>query len=434
MRILTLSNIYPPDFIGGYELLCSQVVDVLRASGHQVQVLTSAPRKPMPSLSHVSREFRLGGIYDGPLLDKMHAYTRRMTEIESKYVSSFNVHVLLQHIDHFSPDVVYLHNIVGLGGLGLLGCLQHQKIPWVWQLGDAVPYHLCSTQAVDRAYPGDEFWGLAAPGLAAAFSQMVEGVFISCSSRLLAEIAGHGIELRGRIEVMPYWFHGVRSTERAPHRQGGTLRIAAAGALGPHKGTDLLIEAVAALRDSGRGNFSLDLYGNVDSPYWQVMIDKQNLRSQVTLHGTKPQAELARAYRNCDLFAFPTWSREPFGVAPLEAAAQGCVPVLAKACGIAEWMTHGVECLKAERTVEGFRQAFADVYDAKVDLDSLGNRAANIVWRDFHIQTLAPRIERILQETARKPRGGAGKPEEAYRLAMMAEKTANILGQETLFV
>ena len=433
MRILTLTNIYPPDFIGGYELLCSQVVDVLRASGHQVQVLTAAPRKPAPPLSHVNREFRLGGIYDGPLFEKIHPFARRVTEIESKYISSFNVHVLLQHLERFAPDVVYLHNIVGLGGLGILGCLQHQKIPWVWQLGDAVPYHLCSTQT-SAGHPGEEFWGRPAPGLTAAFSQMVEGVFICCSSRLLAEIAGYGIELRGRVEVLPYWFHGVRSTNRAPHREGGTLRIASAGALGPHKGTDLLIDAMAALRDSGRTNFTLDLYGTVSSPYWQVMIDRHNLRPQVTLHGSRPQAELARAYRSCDLFAFPTWSREPFGVAPLEAAAQGCVPVLAHSCGIAEWMTHGVECLKAERSVEGFTATFTEAYDGKIDLNSLGTRAANLVWRDFHIDAIAPRIDRILQETARKSRSGAGTADEAYRLALMAEKTAAVLGQETLLV
>jgi glycogen synthase len=433
MRILTLTNIYPPDFIGGYELLCSQVVDVLRAAGHQIQVLTSAPRKPVPQLSHVSREFRLGAIYEGPVFEKITPFARRAVEIESKYISSFNVHVLLQHLERFAPDVVYLHNLVGLGGLGLLGVLQHQKIPWVWQLGDAVPYHLCSTQT-KTGLPGEEFWGRPEQGLTAAFSQMVEGTFICCSSRLVAEIAGYGIELRGRVEILPYWFHGVRSTNRAPHRENGTLRIASAGALGPHKGTDLLIKAVSALRESGRANFALDLYGAVDSPYWQVLIDKLNLRPQVTLHGSRPQAELARAYRSCDLFAFPTWSREPFGVAPLEAAAQGCVPVLAQSCGIAEWMNHGVECLKAERSVEGFAEAFTEVYDGNVDLEAMGERTANLVWRDFHIDATAPRIERILQETTRKSRAGAGNADEAYRLAILAEKTATVLGQETLFV
>jgi len=161
-------------------------------------------------------------------MEKIHPYARRAAEIESKYVNAFNVHVLLGHLEKFAPDVVYLHNLVGLGGLGILGCLQHQKIPWVWQLGDAVPYHLCSTQTIE-GYPGEEFWGRPAPGLTAAFSQMIEGVFVCCSSRLVAEIAGYGIELRGRVEVLPYWFHGVRSTKRGPHREGGTLRIASAG-------------------------------------------------------------------------------------------------------------------------------------------------------------------------------------------------------------
>jgi glycosyltransferase involved in cell wall biosynthesis len=431
MRILTVTNIYPPDFIGGYELLCSQIVDVFRARGHQVHVLTSSLRNPAPMLSHVSRDFHLGSIYEGPVMSKLHPNARRAAEIESKYINAFNVHVLLSHLEKFAPDVVYLHNVVGLGGLGILGCLQHQKIPWVWQLGDAVPYHLCSTLTID-GFPGEEFWGRPEPGLTKAFSQMIEGVFVCCSSRLVGEIAGYGIELRGRVEVLPYWFHGVRSTERASHREGGKLRIASAGALGPHKGTDLLIETAAQLRDSGRTNFSLDLYGYVDSPRWQVLIDKLNLRPQVTLHGTRSQAELARAYRNCDLFAFPTWSREPFGVAPLEAAAQGCVPVLAQSCGIAEWMLDAVECLKAERSIEGFSAVFADAYDGKIDLNELGTRAANLVWRDFHIDAVAPRIERILQETSRKPRQDGGKPEEAYRLAILAENTAAVLGQETL--
>src|SRR5207237_4333070 len=30
VKILVLSNLYPPDVIGGYELVCAQVVDALR--------------------------------------------------------------------------------------------------------------------------------------------------------------------------------------------------------------------------------------------------------------------------------------------------------------------------------------------------------------------------------------------------------------------
>jgi hypothetical protein len=41
MRILVLTNFYPPHYVGGYELGCRDVVEGLRARGHQVAVLTS---------------------------------------------------------------------------------------------------------------------------------------------------------------------------------------------------------------------------------------------------------------------------------------------------------------------------------------------------------------------------------------------------------
>ena len=42
MKILVLSNLYPPDFIGGYEIACAQVVDALRGRGLDVRVLANA--------------------------------------------------------------------------------------------------------------------------------------------------------------------------------------------------------------------------------------------------------------------------------------------------------------------------------------------------------------------------------------------------------
>jgi len=41
MRILALTNLFPPHYLGGYELICHMVVKELRARGHDVQILTS---------------------------------------------------------------------------------------------------------------------------------------------------------------------------------------------------------------------------------------------------------------------------------------------------------------------------------------------------------------------------------------------------------
>ena len=64
MRVLVLGNLYPPDVIGGYELGCKQAVDALRGRGHDVRVLTSAPRTPVRGEPHVARRLRLGEVWD----------------------------------------------------------------------------------------------------------------------------------------------------------------------------------------------------------------------------------------------------------------------------------------------------------------------------------------------------------------------------------
>ena len=76
MKVLALSNLYPPDVIGGYELACAQAVDGLLARGHDVRVLTGAPRQPMPRVSHVLRDFRLSDIYNDYVLNSAAPVTR----------------------------------------------------------------------------------------------------------------------------------------------------------------------------------------------------------------------------------------------------------------------------------------------------------------------------------------------------------------------
>jgi glycosyltransferase involved in cell wall biosynthesis len=145
-----------------------------------------------------------------------------------------------------------------------------------------------------------------------------------------------------------------------------------------------------------------------------------------------PHALLLEAYRDYDLFAFPTLEREPFGLVPLEAVARGCVPIISRRCGIAEWLVHGVHCLKAERTPESFARVFAEVIERRIDLQPLARRGATAAWRDFHLDAILPRIERLLVRAAGQAKGIAGSSHDAYRLARMAEQLTASLLEETI--
>jgi glycogen synthase len=420
MKVLVVSNLYPPDFVGGYELGCCQVVDSLRSRGHEVRVLTSVPRVPVTAVPHVRRKLKFGfdrwSVY---YLSNIAPVSARLHEAESLQINANNVYSLIEELEDFQPDVVYLWMLTGLGGLGLVGCVNYLQVPWVWHLMDDVPLNMCKSQAK------------LIPVLAREFTRQVRGSYLACSQQLINEIESGGVPLNGQVEIIPNWITDHMVTARTAYLQGETLKIVSAGQIAWYKGTDLIIEAAGLLRDSGYRNFHVDLYGRGEEATYRAIVLRLGLSDHVTFQGPRSQAELRALFEHYDLFAFPTWEREPFAFAPLEAAAAGCVPVMSQICGNSEWMVDRVHCLKAPRTAKAFASMFQQVIDGAIDLRPLGRRASAMVRRDFHLRNLIPRIERSLDRAAKAVRPPGGSTADAYRLALLAEKLTEVLIEES---
>ena len=421
MRVLVLSNLYPPDVIGGYELGCKQAVEALRAPRPRGPGLSPRPRgRPSLANQNVDRLFHLSDVWNGYMFDHSRPATSKLLQAESTLVSAFNVHALARAVEDFRPDVAYTWMLVGVGGLGLMATLQHLGVPWLWHLMDDVPLALCR--------PG----GQIVEPLLREVDRQLRGSYLACSRRLVEEIEAGGFRLRPDVEVVPNWVVGAAPTRRTQfYEPGQILRIATAGQINRNKGADHVIEMAARLRDRGLEQFSIDCYGQVDDLYFPALVKSRGLEQWITFQGARPQAELARLYPLYDIFAFPTWEREPFAFAPLEAMWRGCVPLMSQHCGNAEWAVHGVHCLKAERTPDAFADAVAAIIDGSVLLGPIAHRAASMVSRDFHLDHQISRIEAALKSAARKPPSRqAGAADEAYRLALLAEKLTRVLVQE----
>ena len=311
--------------------------------------------------------------------------------------------------------------LVGVGGLGLVSCLHHMRVPWVWHLMDEVPSKLCA------------MYYLVQPALAREFSRQFRGTYLACSQQLVDSIERQGVMLGDRVELLPNWVTGPRPKPRGSYHDGGRLRIVAAATFldrNYDKGADLLIHSAALLRERGLHEFALDVYGKVTDSSFADLIQSLGLSGHVTLKGSLAQAQLMEAYQDYDVFAFPGRTDEPFGFAPLEAMTRGCVPVLNRTCGASEWLVNGVHCLKTERTEASFADAFGQVLEGAVALEPLARRAEATVWRDFHLDALLPRIEDVLARASDGPRAGAGSADDAYRLAVLAEKLSDIFFQQ----
>lgn len=56
MKVLMVSNFYPPHYRGGYEVRCKQVAETMQQRGHEIRVLTSVGGLPMDSLGGFLRQ------------------------------------------------------------------------------------------------------------------------------------------------------------------------------------------------------------------------------------------------------------------------------------------------------------------------------------------------------------------------------------------
>ena len=138
MRILLLSNLYPPVSLGGYELACANVAQAMAGRGHEVRVLTTWCHLPQASdePAWVHRCLDLHWYIPHKSLNP----TVDQRDLHSAVCSSYaNTLRLLDSLRNFRPDMVYAWNLTGIGGAAMLDLLNHIGVPWALHLMDRSP-------------------------------------------------------------------------------------------------------------------------------------------------------------------------------------------------------------------------------------------------------------------------------------------------------
>lgn len=364
MRLLFVSNLYPPQVLGGYEMTCARVAEAMAARGHSVRVLTSPTYLPPdPDASPAVELHRTLSLRTYFPLPQTGGEIAQLMHHESAVSRFENTRILLEELRDFEPTHVVAFNLLGLGGLALIDLLRSVDAPWMWNLGDRIPNAL-----VD---------GLPEPVLAVYGAQAPDyfdrGEIVAVSRSLVDGIEAGGLTL-GEVEVIG---RGVTvppdSGEPRLYREGGVTRFTFAASLGEHKGVGLVVEAAAVLAGETR-DFRVDLYGDGDVEGWRVRASDAGLDGVVEFHGATPRDDVLAAHEHADAFLFPTWEGEAFGVAPVEAAAAGCVPIVTAASGVAEFLIDGVDCVKITRSVPALVGAMRNVMNGSTDLEALGRR------------------------------------------------------------
>jgi glycogen synthase len=383
MRLLLISNIFPPGFIGGYELGAYDIACGLKAAGHEVCVVTSdflADDKAELAILPVFRTLEC--VEPSRTRTSHDERLRRGTLINVR-----NIRAIATAIIENRPDRVLCYNIAGLGALGILRFLVGLGTTPLLHLMDDVFMLLRGADqervSFEKVFGGPEF---------------IKHVrFIVMSANLLEQVEQSLYFRIAEPAIVPGWT-GQVDMDEIQHTVDETMtRFVFASRVAGHKGIDIAVEAARQLISFGRSDFILDVFGAGDVPQLLHRITALGLGEQVRYCGLLGKAELTKILPGYDALLFPTWEREAFGFIVSEAAAAGCIPIMTSGIGAAEWFFDCIDCIKIEREPHALASAMLRIMLMDpTSRNAMRSQTKNTGRRFFRMETTLARIDSIL--------------------------------------
>ncbi len=410
MKLLFVSNLYPPHHLSGYEMLCHETAAQLAMRGHQVHVLTSTYGVTGPQAEP--------GIYRRLSLESDRYYYRIRDLMHYWSDKRSNYLAVKQVIAELSPDAVV---IWGMWNLSRLVAAWAERFA-----GPRVAYYLADV------WPGEPsaheaYWDGTANSLAGRMFKRVfrgpvrlalkaewrpyrlryEHVVASCQSTRDELIqAGLPIEhcrvIYEGIDPIPYRTAAQRRESRP---DGGPLRVVFVGTLAAHKGAHTVVEAFGQLQDSGESApMHLTILGAGHPDYeahLHQLVNQWHLEDRVSFHRPIPRSELPDFLSRFDVLVMPSVYKEPLARISQEAMAAGLVLVATPTGGTREILVHGQNGLAFEPENA---QELADRLRALADDAPLRQRLAQKGWETvserFTISRMVCDLETYLSQVA----------------------------------
>lgn len=350
MRILVISNLYPPHYIGGYELGCRDAVEALRNKGHTVEVLTSTYKIREPITQDgahrwLKTEFELalkGEICSPEYLWHMEQHNRK---------------VFRRLCRDFNPEVVFLWNMAWIS-ISLAHIAQTLNIPYCCYVFDDwttrweedrwyQTHNHGPCRRRDRLGRGAARLRLRFAGLYLPPNFLSLKDFIFSTEYLKQSALRAGKPVRDA-RVIHWGIHPADYPYAVEKRQ--PQRLLYVGQVVKLKGVHTAIEALQVLRQQfSLTSITLTIAGGSVKPdeeaYFHQLVADYRLEDCVHFTGMLLREELQSLYQSHDILIFPSIWEEPFGITILEAMSSGLAVVGTGTGGSGEVMQDGENAL-----------------------------------------------------------------------------------------
>ena len=362
MRILFLSNFYPPHAIGGYEQWCQEVADRLHARGHTVTVLTSrygvAAGEQVAPTDHSASPVVIRTLH---LQADLAYYQPANFFLHRRSHERANQQALRQAIDEAQPDVLMVWGMWNLS---------HNLPYWAEQwLPGRVAYFISSYWPID-VDPHTAYWQLPTRRrLATALKQPLR---IWAKAQLARENYPPRLRFEHAVCCSQYVRNKLIQAGKLPKQSGvllggsdpapflqhahitdvdgsTPLKLVYFGRLIHDKGVHTALEALALLQQQGRSHgLQLTILGSGHPDYeakLAQMVVSLGLSEQVKFVRQVPRAEIPQWLGGFDVFLFTSIWPEPMARSVMEAMAAGLLVIGSEVGGQTEMLEHGENAL-----------------------------------------------------------------------------------------
>lgn len=383
MRLLVVSNLYPPQELGGYGRSLADFAWGLIQRGHQVDVLSSdapylGPSGDGPSGETVWRQLKLKGSFERgiALLSDPQACSQLNLE---------NSGAVRQRLQQGRYQGILLGNL-DLLGVELLPALLEAGIPVLHHVGFMAPPYEA------RYWPNSGYYRVVAASQAVRRSLQSAGWPVA---HCPVVYPGARVELFGRDR---------RQTRRVPALGSASnpLKVCFAGLLMGSKGAHTLVQAAGHLHQAGVA-VQLNLAGAEFQPgYWQKLKElaaTQGLANQLEWFGPLNRGKLARFLQLHHVGVFPSTYPEAFGIVGAEMQASGLALVSSGAGGAQELFTDGQSGLAFEPgNPADLSRQLARLVNQPGLLETLQSQGLEQVRHRFSVAAAAAELERLFKE------------------------------------
>lgn len=407
MKILLLSNIFPPGFIGGYELGAYDVAQGLQSKGHRVKVMTS--------------DYYLEG--DEPDFNLDVERSLQCTTIGHElnvpdnilghYYNFHNIRAIGYTIRRFRPDVILAFNISGLGPISIIQFLQSLRIPLLLYLMDNVFTGVHLDSKIHSAY--ERIFGPL------TFSRST--AFVAMSRNVVAEVeATVNVPPLHEVTFVPGWVElDILERRELRYYRNDVTRFVFCSRVAPHKGTDVMLAAAHQLVRLGLSRFKIDVYGAGQVPQFMESVQSLGLANHIAYKGLLAKQEMLQKLASYDALLFPTWEREPFGFVVSEAASAGALPIMTAGIGASDWFLDGIDCLKISRNSESLCAAMRLIMSLPdEELVNMRCKAMHTGWTNFEfsrwLKVIEARCEQVGNEHLVRTDSAVRRSESAFLL------------------